>query len=82
MYKVTKVMTNDGQIFDTVKDAKHYLEKKYADCLCKLASKLLSIEKYQPMCEFLDANIDGDLFEQVKELKREITKGIENEEEL
>lgn len=81
MYKVTKVMTNDGEMFDTEKEAKHYLEARYADCLCKLASKLVSIEKYQPMCEFLDANIDTDLFERVKDLKKEIAKGIENEEE-
>ena len=27
MYQVTKVMTNDGQMFNTVTDAKHYLEK-------------------------------------------------------
>ena len=80
MYTVTKVMTNDGQMFDTVKDAKHYLEKTYADCLCRLASKLVGIEKYQPMCEFLDANINEDLFVQVQEIKTEIAQGIEEEE--
>ncbi len=80
MYKVTKVMTNDGQVFDTVKDAKHYLEKKYADCLCKLASKLVAIDKYRPMCEFLDTHINEDLFVQVQDLKREIAPIIDEEE--
>lgn len=80
MYKVTKVMTDDGQMFDTVKDAKHYLEKKYADCLCKLASQLVSIDKYQKMCEFLDTHINEDLFIQVQNLKSEIAPKIDEEE--
>ena len=82
MYKVTKVMTNDGHMFDTVKDAKHYLEVKYADCLCKLASKLVAIDKYQEMCEFLDTHINKDLFVQVQEIKREIAPKINEEEQL
>ena len=77
MYKVTKVMTNDGHMFDTAKDAKHYLEVKYADCLCKLASKLVAIDKYQQMCEFLDTHINEDLFVQVQEIKREIAFKID-----
>ena len=80
MYKVTKVMTNDGHMFDTTVDAKHYLEKRYADCLCKLASKLVAIDKYQEMCEFLDTHINGDLFVQVQEIKREIAPKIDEEE--
>ena len=80
MYKVTKVMTNDGHMFDTVKDAKHYLEVKYADCLCKLASKLVAIDKYQEMCEFLDTHINKDLFVQVQEIKKEITPEINEED--
>lgn len=82
MHKVTKIMTNDGHMFDTVKDAKHYLEVKYADCLCKLASKLVTIDKYQKMCEFLDTHINEDLFVQVQEIKREIAPQINKEEQL
>lgn len=82
MYKVTKVMTNDGHMFDTVKDAKHYLEVKYAECFCKLASKLVAIDKYQEMCEFLDTHINKDLFVQVQEIKREIASKINEEEQL
>ena len=82
MYKVTKVMTNDGHMFDTVKDAKHYLDVKYADCLCKLASKLVAIDKYQEMCEFLDTHINKDLFVRVQEIKREIAPKINEEEQL
>lgn len=80
MYKVTKIITNDGHMFDTVKDAKHYLEVKYADYLCKLASKLVTIDKYQEMCEFLDTHINEDLFVQAQEIKREIASQINKEE--
>lgn len=69
MFKVTKIMTDDGKMFDDFKKAKKYLEVEYGDKLCRMAHKLLSIEKYTPMCEFLDANLEE--FKELIRLRKE-----------
>lgn len=74
MYQVTKFVTNDGKMFDTEKDAKRYLEAQYTNVVCSISSRLLLIDKYQTMKQFLDEHIE--MFEEMLALKREL-----NEEE-
>ena len=75
MHRVTKIVTNDGKMFDTKTDAKRYLDKKYTTLVFNFASRLLNITKYQEMKEFLDENIET--LEEMLALKREL-----DEEEL
>ena len=74
MYEVVKVMTNDGHQFDSAKEAKEYLEKEYSDKMCRISAKLVSIEKYQEMKEYLDANLE--VFLDVITLKKELEDGV------
>ena len=76
MYEVIKIMTNDGHQFDTEKEDKDYLEKEYTDLLCRICSKLIAIEKYQQMKEYLNENGVLEEFEKAMELKREFGKGV------
>ena len=76
MYEVVKVMTNDGHLFDNSKEAKEYLEKEYTDLMCRISSKLVSIEKYQQMKEYLDSEGVLEQFEKALELKHELGKGV------
>lgn len=74
MYEVVKVMTNDGHLFDNAKEAKEYLEEEYTDKMCRISSKLVSIEKYQEMKEYLDENLE--VFLDVITLKKELEDGV------
>lgn len=70
MQIVRKIMTDDGELFDTQKEAKKYLNKKYGEQLTSIAHKILKCEKYIQLCEFLDENLDN--FKEVIELKNEL----------
>lgn len=72
MYQVTKIVTNDGKMFNTEKDAKRYLDKQYANLVCAIASQLVSLGKYQAIKQFLDEH--SELFEEMLALKRELNE--------
>ena len=74
MHQVIKVMTDDGTMFNTEKEARRYLDKTYTELLCNIASQLSNITKYQAMKVFLDEN--GVLFEKMIALKRELDEGV------
>lgn len=69
-------MTEDGHQFDNAEEAKEYLEYEYTDLMCRLSSKLIEIEKYQNMKEYLNEYGVLEQFEKALELKREIGKGV------
>lgn len=71
MKAVTKFITDDGCMFDTEKDARHHLEKEYANHLCGLAHKLIAIDKYQKMVNFLHEN--ENLLREMLEIKDELS---------
>jgi hypothetical protein len=54
---VEKVQTSDGQLHDHERRALDHAEKRYGDALTALAHRLVRVEKYTAMCDFLDANI-------------------------
>lgn len=76
MQKITKIMTDDESIFDTEKEARKYLDKKYGEHLTSVAHKILKHEKYEKLLEFLDENLN--IFKELIELKNELNEGIEN----
>lgn len=67
---VTRVQTFDGATHDTSVIAQRYLDRLYADSLCELAHKLVHIEKYAQMCEWIDTNLD--LFDVLKAIKQDM----------
>lgn len=77
MYRVTKIVTNDGEMFDTEKEAKRYIERKYTQLVSRISSQLLNISKYQAMKDFLDNN--GESFREMLSLKDELLEGVEEE---
>ena len=74
MYRVTKIVTNDGKMFDTEKEAKKYIEVKYTDLVSRISAKLSSFSKYQEIKDFLDNN--GELFREMLSLKNELLECI------
>ena len=78
MYKCTKIITNDGVMFDTEKEAKKHIEVKYTDMCCRVASKLCNLSKYQEVKKFLDDNIET--FRELTELKDELSATLTIEE--
>lgn len=45
MYRVTRIMTEYGNEFESPQDAKKYLEKEYSDKLLKLSARAVALEK-------------------------------------
>ena len=74
MYEVTKIMTNDGKIFDCERDAKHYLENQYNGVIAELSLLIRGIENATQIKLIIDDNIE--VLEKIIRLKKEIEKGI------
>lgn len=70
MERITKLKTADGALHDTETDARKHAEARYANALLSLAHRLVRIEKYSAVTEFLDANLDA--FADLTALKRDI----------
>jgi len=79
MYKIIKIVTDDGQEFEDIKVAMKSLEKDYGGKLTSVCHKLVSIEKYVDMCEFVNANLA--LFSELIALNAEINEGCKDETE-
>lgn len=75
---VQHVQTMDGKLHHDYGRAKCHAENVYGLALTKLAQAALRCEKYTPMLEFIDANLDE--FVQLKALKDDIT--LEPEEKM
>ena len=74
MYEVTKIMTNDGRMFDCEKDAKHYLENQYNGVVAELSLLIRGIENTTQIKLIIDENIE--VLEKIIKLKKEIEKGL------
>ena len=79
MHKIIKIALDDGTEFNNIQEAKKFLEKCYGNKLTKLCSKLVNIEKYVDMCNFVNENLSlfGELIELNLEMSSEVT-GNEN----
>lgn len=77
MYEVTKVITNDGKMFDTEKEARAYVERKYTDLVSRISSALSSLSKYQEVKIFLHENSES--FREMLSLKDEWLEGVKEE---
>ena len=75
MYKISKIVTEDGSEFEDTEKATKYLEVLYGKRLTILCHKIIPcIDKYVDLCEFIDNNLD--LFHDLIILKNEINNGI------
>ena len=54
----TVYTTSDGQRHDTIDRAKRHADARYADAMCRLSHRLVAVEKYGRMTEFVDAHLD------------------------
>lgn len=83
MRKVTKILTDDNRMFDTVKDAVKHLDREYGNRLTGVVHKILHITsevgKYIALCEFLDENLM--LFDELSALKSELRRNITDEDD-
>ena len=77
MYKVTKIMTNDGKMFNYERDAKHYLENQYNGVISKLSLLIRGIENTTQIKLIIDDNIE--VLEKIISLKKEIEKGVKED---
>lgn len=77
MYEVTKIITNDGKMFDTEKEARTYVERKYTDLVSRISSTLSSLSKYQEIKIFLNDN--AEMFREMLSLKDEWLEGVKEE---
>ena len=77
MYEVTKVITNDGKMFDTEKEAKAYVERKYTDLVSRISSPLSNLSKYQEIKDFLHENSES--FREMLSLKDEWLEGVKED---
>jgi|GEM_PF-6292275 len=77
MHKIIRIETNDENQFETEKEARKYLDKKYGDRLTTIVHKILKHEKYISLCEFIDANLE--LFQELIDLKNELKEDIKKD---
>lgn len=54
---VSKYQTKDGALHETEDAARRHIENLYGDPLSRLAHKLVQIDKYSDMVEFLDEHL-------------------------
>ena len=77
MKKVIRYQSADGSLHETIQDAEIYTNNRYGLVLCALSKKLVSIEKYNKMGDFIDSHLQE--FLELKKLKDDIL--LENPEE-
>lgn len=74
MHEIKLIQTNDGKRFKTGKEALRYLDDRFGEVICPLASTLANITKYSETLNFIEENLDS--FRTLIELKDEMTKGV------
>lgn len=57
MKPVTTFRANDGTALLTEQEASRYLDTTYANIVSKLASDLITVDKYQAMKLYIDENL-------------------------
>lgn len=79
MKTVVKVMTFDGKLHNTQKDAVRYVEAIYADKLSKIALKLVQIGKYAATGDYINDNLS--LFLELASIKDDLQMEKDSEED-
>ncbi len=54
---IAMVQTRDGELHDNALKADRHAQKVYGEALSRMATRLLAVEKYTAMHEFLEANL-------------------------
>jgi hypothetical protein len=67
MKTVTMIQTQDGEYHTDERSAKRHADKVYGEALSVMSARLVKIEKYSPMMDFIDANLDE--FQKLKALR-------------
>ena len=76
MYTITKFVLNNGQEFNSEKEARRALDNLYGDALERLVHGLCRCNgRYSEMLNYLDNNTE--LMQSIVELKQEYNKGLE-----
>lgn len=57
MERVTKIKTADGVLHDSVESATRHADIRYGEALSALAHKIVRLEKYSAICEYIDRNL-------------------------
>lgn len=78
MKRITAYVTENGAIYQDFKDAKRMAENRYGIALCELCHRILKVDKYQAMQDFIDENLEA--FLRLAELKRDINLETNEEE--
>lgn len=78
MKKARAWITRDGVVHLSLEGARSHASNRYGTALCKLARELVAIEKYQAMCDWLEAN--GSRVVELEELKADQDIQEEGEE--
>lgn len=74
MIEVRRILTNDGQMFDTERDAKHHIENKYNGVISELALLIRGTENATKLKLIIDDNID--VLRKIVVLKDELSRGV------
>jgi hypothetical protein len=77
MKTVTMIQTQDGEYHTDEQSAKRHADKVYGEALSVMAARLVRIEKYSPMMDFIDANLDE--FRKLKALRDDYELQAESE---
>lgn len=76
MYIITKFVLNNGQEFNSEKEARKALDNLYGEALIKLVHGLCKCSgKYSEMLNYLDNNTE--LMQDIVELKQEYNSSLE-----
>ena len=79
MKTVSKVMTFDGKLHDTQKDATRHVEAVYADKLSKISMQLVRIDKYVATGDYINDNLS--LFVELASIKADLVMEKDFEED-
>ena len=74
MIEVRKILTNDGKMFNTERDAKHHIENEYNGVISELALLIRGTENATKLKLIIDDNID--VLRKIVELKDELSRGV------
>lgn len=70
MKSLIKYEALDGSLHDSVKDAKRHIEAIYANKLASVAHKMVQLQKYSAIGDFIDENLA--LFAELQTIKNDL----------
>lgn len=76
MYKVIKICTDDGEMFNDENEARHHIENNYNAAVSELALLIRGTSNAIKLKLIIDDNID--LLDRIVRLKEELANGVTN----